>query len=202
MKFPVYTRTIGDLTAWGGVDPKDPRQWAGGRGGEMVKTLIRWLKSLLGYPMPPRPEQVGEALVTMREARDCHVAAIATACGVSYEAAHKAIGHRNLPSFLESPLLSNPIVAVNSLKRLGRSPMLIGLTALLNGSATSGKALVLLHDPDSPFLSQHWVVWFGRSVDGTHRLAWGNSQEFVLKSDAEMIDLVTKGWPNCIIEAR
>ncbi|HQB82387.1 MAG TPA: hypothetical protein PLR50_02745, partial [Candidatus Rifleibacterium sp.] len=118
------------------------------------------------------------------------------------EAAHKAIGHRNLPSFLESPLLSNPMVAVNSLKRLGRSPMLIGLTPLLNGSATSGKVLVLLHDPDNPFLSQHWVVWFGRSVDGTHRLAWGNSQEFILKSDAELIDLVTKGWPNCIIEAR
>lgn len=30
MKFPVYTRTIGDVTAWGGVDPKDPRQWAAG----------------------------------------------------------------------------------------------------------------------------------------------------------------------------
>ena len=30
MKFPVYTRTIGDLTAWGGVDPKDPQQWAAG----------------------------------------------------------------------------------------------------------------------------------------------------------------------------
>ena len=24
MKFPVYTRTIGDVTAWGGVDPKNP----------------------------------------------------------------------------------------------------------------------------------------------------------------------------------
>ena len=168
----------------------------------MVKTLIRWLKSLLGYPMPPQPEQVGETLVTMREERDCLVAAIATLLGISYEAAHKAIGHRNLPSFLESPLLSNPMVAVNSLTRLDAHPMRIGLTAVLNATAAPGKVLVLLHDPDSPFLSQHWVVWFGRSVDGTHRLAWGNSQEFIFKSDAEMIDLVTKGWPNCIIEAR
>lgn len=180
-------------------------QWprmGGRRGGEILKTLWRMFLELIGYPTPPRPEQIGEALVTMREARDCLVAAIATLLGITYEAAHKAIGHRNLPSFLESPLLSNPMVAVNSLKRLGRSPMLIGLTPLLNGSATSGKVLVLLHDPDNPFLSQHWVVWFGRSVDGTHRLAWGNSQEFILKTDAELIDLVTKGWPNCIIEAR
>ena len=95
------------------------------------------------------------------------------------------------------------MVAINSLKRLGQSPMLIGLTSLLNGSAVSGKVLVLLHDPDNPIFSQHWVVWFGRgSLDGKHRLAWGNSQEFVLKTDAEMIELVTKGWPNCIIEAR
>ena len=168
----------------------------------MVKTLLNWLKGLLGYPTPPRPEQVGEALVTMREERDCLVAAIATLLSISYEAAHKAIGHRNLPSFLESPLLSNPMVAVNSLKRLDAHPMRIGLTAVLNATATPGKVLVLIHDPESPLLSQHWVVWFGRSVDSTHRLAWGNSQEFILKSDAEMIDLVTKGWPNCIIEAR
>ena len=167
-----------------------------------MKTLIRWLKSLLGYPMPPRPEQVGEQLVTMREARDCLVAAIATLLGITYEAAHKAIGHRNLPSFLESPLLSNPMVAVNSLKRLGQSPVLIGLTSLLNATAVSGKVLVLLHDPDNPIFSQHWVVWFGRSADGKHRLAWGNSQEFVLKADNEMIELVTKGWPNCMIEVK
>lgn len=168
----------------------------------MVKTLLNWLKGLLGYPTPPRPEQVGEALVTMREARDCLVAAIATLLGITYEAAHKAIGHRNLPSFLESPLLSNPLIAMRAIERLGKTPTLIGLTTLLNSTAPAGAVVILVHDPDSPFLSQHWVVWFGRSVDGTHRLAWGNSQEFILKSDAEMIDLVTKGWPNCIIEAR
>ena len=31
MKFPVYTRSLGDdVTLWGGVDPKDLRQWAAG----------------------------------------------------------------------------------------------------------------------------------------------------------------------------
>ena len=168
----------------------------------MVKTILRWLRGLLGYPMPPEPYQIGERFVTMREERDCLVAAIATLLGITYEAAHKAIRHRNLPSFLESPLLSNPMVAVNSLKRLGQSPTLIGLTSLLNVTAVSGKVLVLLHNPDNPIFSQHWVVWFGRSVDGKHQLAWGNSQEFVLKTDAEMIELVTKGWPNCMIEVK
>ena len=168
-----------------------------------MKTILRWLRGLLGYPMPPEPHQIGERFVTMREARDCLVAAIATLLGITYEAAHKAIGHRNLPSFLESPLLSNPMVAVNSLKRLNSSPMLIGLTPLLNATAVSGKVLVLLHDPDNPYFAQHWVVWFGRgSLDGQHRLAWGNSQEFVLKTDAELIELVTKGAPNCVIEVR
>ena len=167
----------------------------------MVKTLIRWLKSLLGYPMPPQPWQVGEALVTMREARDCLVAAIATLLGISYEAAHKAIGHRNLPSFLESPLLSNPMVAVNSLTRLDAHPMRIGLTAVLNATAAPGKVLVLIHDPESPLLSQHWVVWLGIKND-KHQLAWGNSQTPVEKTSQEMIDLVTLGWPNCLIEVK
>ena len=167
-----------------------------------MKTLLNWLKSLLGYPMPPRPEQVGERFVTMREARDCRVAAIATLLGVSYEVAHRLVWHFNLPWFLESPLLSNPLNAERALKKANANPRQIGLTNLLNGTAHPGKVLVLVHDPDNPLFAQHWVVWFGRSVDGTHRLAWGNSQEFIFKSDAEMIDLVTKGWPNCIIEAR
>ena len=168
----------------------------------MVKTLIRWLKGLLGYPMPPRPEQVGETLVTMREERDCLVAAIATLLGISYEAAHRLVWHFNLPGFLESPLLSNPLNAERALKKANANPRQIGLTNLLNGTARPGKVLVLVHDPDNPLFAQHWVVWFGRSVDGTHRLVWGNSQEFILKSDAEMIELVTKGWPNCMIEVR
>jgi hypothetical protein len=167
----------------------------------VVKTILRWLRGLLGYPMPPRPEQIGERFVTMREKRDCLVAAIATLLGITYEAAHKAIGHRNLPGFLESPLLSNPMVAVNSLKRLGQSPMLIGLTALLNGTARPGKVLVLVHDPENPLFAQHWLVWFGIK-NGQHQLAWGNSQIFTEKSSPQLVELVTAGWPNCMIEVR
>jgi hypothetical protein len=167
----------------------------------VVKTILRWLKGLLGYPMPPEPHQIGERFVTMREARDCLVAAIATLLGITYEAAHKAIGHRNLPGFLESPLLSNPMVAVNSLKRLGQSPMLIGLTALLNGTARPGKVLVLVHDPENPLFAQHWLVWFGIK-NGQHQLAWGNSQIFTEKSSPQLVELVTAGWPNCMIEVR
>lgn len=167
-----------------------------------MKILWRFFLELLGYPSAPEPHQIGERFITMRRDRDCLVAALATALGITYEQAHKVIGHRNLPWFLESPLLSNPLIAINAVKKAGKSPMIIGLTALLNNLALPGAVVVLVHDPDNPIFSQHWVVWFGRSIDGNHRLAWGNSQEFVLKTDAELIDLVTKGWPNCIIEAR
>ena len=167
----------------------------------MVKTLIRWLKGLFGYPMPPRPEQVGETLVTMREERDCLVAAIATLLGITYEAAHRLVWHFNLPGFLESPLLSNPLNAERALKKANANPRQIGLTNLLNGTARPGKVLVLVHDPDNPLFAQHWVVWLGIKND-KHQLAWGNSQTPVEKTSQEMIDLVTLGWPNCLIEVK
>ena len=171
----------------------------------MVKTLLNWLKSLLGYPMPPRPEQVGERFVTMREERDCLVAAIATLLGVSYEVAHRLVWHFNLPWFLESPLLSNPLNAERALKKANANPRQIGLTNLLNGTAHPGKVLVLVHDPDNPLFAQHWVVWFGTTPNATcdeilHMLHWGQNQDFVYKTQQEMIDLVTAGWPNCMIE--
>lgn len=165
----------------------------------MVKTLIRWLKGLLGYPMPPRPEQVGEVLVTMREKRDCLVAAIATLLGITYEAAHRLVWHFNLPGFLESPLLSNPLNAERALKKANANPRQIGLTNLLNGTAHPGKVLVLVHDPKNPIFAQHWLVWFGIK-NGQHQLAWGNSQTLVEKTSPELVELVTAGWPNCLIE--
>jgi hypothetical protein len=165
-----------------------------------MKTLWRMLLELLGFPTPPRPEQIGERLVTMRQLRDCHNAAVATACNVSYEKAHQALWHFNLPWILESPLLSNPINVERGVKALGFNSHNIGLSALLQNTVVAGKAIVLVHDPKSPLLAQHWVVWFGRDMAGNHRLHWGNSQEFVLKTDDELIGLVTAGWPNCIIE--
>jgi len=180
-------------------------QWprmGGGSRGEILKTLWRMFLELIGYPTPPRPEQIGEALVTMREERDCHVAAIATACKVTYEQAHKACKHRNLPFFLESPIFSNPLNVKRGIKALGFEPVEIGLSPLLNGTATPGKVGVLVHDPKNPIFAQHWVCWFGRDVNGRHRLHWGQSQEFVIKTDAELIDLVISGWPNCVFEVK
>jgi len=165
-------------------------------------TYWQRFKLFLGFPMPPRTEQENEVLITMREDRDCAVAAVATACGVSYKKAHKALWHFNLPWFLESPILSNPLNVKRGIRALGFEPVEIGLSPLLNGSATPGKVGVLVHDPKNPFFAQHWVCWFGRDMNGKHRLHWGQNQEFVIKTDAELIDLVTGGWPNCIFEVR
>lgn len=167
-----------------------------------MKILWRWLLELLGFPTPVRPDQIGETLITMRQLRDCHNAMVATLCGVTYEQAHKALWHFNLPFFLESPILSNPLNVKRGVKALGWEPVEIGLSPLLNGTATPGKVGVLVHDPKNPIFAQHWVCWFGRDMAGNHRLHWGQNQEFVIKTDAELIDLVTGGWPNCIFEVR
>ncbi len=167
-----------------------------------MKTLWRMLLELLGFPTPPRPEQIGEKLVTMRQLRDCHNPMVATLCGVTYEQAHKALWHFNLPLFFESPLISNPLNVKRGIKALGFEPVEIGLSPLLNGTATPGKVGVLVHDPKNPIFAQHWVCWFGRNLDGNHRLHWGQNQEFVIKTDAELIDLVISGWPNCVFEVK
>ena len=170
----------------------------------MVKTLIRWFKSLLGYPMPPRPEQVGEALVTMREERDCHVAAIATACGVTYEQAHKATGHRNLPGFLESPIYSNPKALVAAIGRLGFSANdKATVLQLVSGILPVGKTIILVHDFStrlSGFIGQHWVVLMGRDEQGNFLLHWGKSQTLEVVTPTNMVKYITAGWPNCMIE--
>ena len=168
----------------------------------MVKTLWRMFLELIGYPTPPRPEQIGEKLVTMRQLRDCHIPAVATACGVTYEQAHKALWHFNLPWFLESPILSNPLNVKRGVKALGFTPVEIGLSPLINNMATPGKVIVLVHDPKNPIFAQHWVVWFGLGMDGKHRLHWGQYQDPVYKTQQELIDLVTAGTPNCVFEVR
>ena len=164
-----------------------------------MKTIWKMLLELLGYPTPPKPEQIGEKLVTMRQTRDCHNAAVATACGVTYEQAHKALWHFNLPLFFESPLLSNPLNVKRGVEALGFKAAEIGLQALLNSTAKPGRVIVLVHDPRNPLFAQHWVVWLGYN-DGQHELSWGDSQTPKRKGSAELIDLVTGGWPNCVFE--
>lgn len=165
-------------------------------------TYWQRFKLFLGFPMPPRPEQENEALVTMREDRDCAVAAVATACKVSYEKAHKALWHFNLPFFFESPMLSNPLNVKRGIKALGFNPVEIGLSPLLNGTATPGKVGVLVHDPKNPIFAQHWVVWMGKDSNDTHYLHWGQTQDLKRKTKQELIDLATLGTPNCIFEVR
>ncbi len=167
-----------------------------------MKTLWRLIKRLLGFPMPPNDEQKTEKLITMREKRDCAVAAVATACGVSYEAAHRALNHWDLPFFLESPLLSNPLNVKRGIKALGFNPVEIGLSPLLNGTAMPGKVGVLVHDPKNPIFAQHWAVWMGKDSNDTHYLHWGLTQDLERKTKQELIDLVTLGTPNCVFEVR
>ena len=172
-----------------------------------MKNLWQRIKELFGYPTPPQPHQIGEKLITMRQPRDCHNAMAATLCGVTYEQAHKALWHFNLPFFLESPILSNPLNVKRGVKALGWEPVEIGLSPLLNGTATPGKVGVLVHDPKNPIFAQHWVVWFGTTPNATcdeilHMLHWGQNQDFVYKTQQEMIDLVTLGTPNCVFEVR
>jgi hypothetical protein len=172
-----------------------------------MKTIWRMFLELIGFPTPPRPEQIGERLVTMRQPRDCHNPMVATLCGVSYEQAHKALWHFNLPFFLESPLLSNPLNVKRGIRKLGFEPVEIGLSPLLDGEAKPGKVGVLVHDPANPIFAQHWVVWMGMQASAAgdelfHVLHWGQTQQLVYKTQRELIDLVTLGTPNCVFEVR
>jgi hypothetical protein len=169
-----------------------------------MKTLWRMILELLGYPTPPRPEQIGEALVTMREERDCHVAAIATACKVTYEQAHKACKHRNLPFFLESPIFSNPKALVSAIDRLGfQADDKATVMQLLAGVLPVGKTIILVHDFSTKlggFIGQHWVVFMGRDDQGNFLLHWGKTQTLEVVRPQDMVKYITAGWPNCIIK--
>lgn len=170
-----------------------------------MKTLWRLIKRLLGFPMPPNDEQKTEKLITMREKRGCAVAAVATACDVSYEAAHRALKHWDLPFFLESPLLSNPLNILRAVLSLGFEPDdKAKISELLRGELPPGKAICLVHNPDGAVkgtLQQHWVVYMGRDVhlDGGYLFHWGASQTLKVLRQQEIIDMLTAGWPNCII---
>jgi len=181
----------------------------------VLSAVVNRVKGLLGYPPPPRPEQIGERLVTMRcdGGRDCAVPVVANSCSaaaglvpsITYEQAHDALHHADLPGPLESPLLSNPEWLIHAIKSLGFKARKATLTELLDGELPPGRTIVLVHKAGNWLegtLFQHWVVWFGRDANGNHRLHWGQNQEFVVKTSSELIALVTAGWPNCVFEVR
>lgn len=175
----------------------------------IFKNLLKLIKRALGFPPAPTPEQVNEVLITMREERDCHVAAVATACGVamgvrcSYELANKALWHWNLPWILESPLLSNPLNLQRGIKKLGCKVRSAKISELLRGELKPGAVICLMHDPSGDIagtIGQHWVVWFGLDEHRQHLFHWGKSQKLRTYSEADTVDMLTSGWPNALYE--
>lgn len=174
----------------------------------IFKNIWKLIKRVLGFPPAPTAEQVNEVLITMREERDCHVPAVAVACGaalgrrVTYEEASKALWHWNLPLFLESPLLSNPLNLQRGIEKLGCKVRSVKISELLRGELKPGAVICLMHDPSGDIagtIGQHWVVWFGKDATG-HLFHWGKSQKLRTYSEADTIDMLTSGWPNALYE--
>jgi hypothetical protein len=110
-------------------------------------------------------------VILMRESSDCEVAAIATACGVEYEEAEKALGWRKLPLGAENPIYGNSLNLHKALIKLGFWKSNITLSQLLEGKAAPNKTVVLLK---GGVFKQHWVVYSGRSGD-YYSFWWGDS---------------------------
>lgn len=168
-----------------------------------MKNLWKLIKLMLGFPPAANDEQRAERLITMREDRDCLVAAIATLLGISYEAAYKLLWHFNLPFFLESPILANPLNAVRAIRAAGwQANDKVKISELLKGEMEPGKVLCLVHNPAGFFqgiLGQHWVVYMGMNAPGEYLFHWGQKQSLKVLTQAELVDMLTAGWPNCII---
>lgn len=135
-------------------------------------------------------------LITMREQTDCEVAAIANACGVTYEQAQKALGWRELSAGLGNPVFGNPWNLYRALIKLGFWKRNVTLTDLLTSLAEPERTIVLLHDPQNPTLAQHWVAWHG-FTGYYHAIAWGDSQQLRFITSEWLTDYYRKGWPNC-----
>jgi hypothetical protein len=144
---------------------------------------------------------------------DCEEASAGTACQVTWDEMHAALKKDGIPNDLEDPIAGNPAwfkAAIESLESV-RDGMVrrwrcdeIGLGAILKGKGTPGRVICLMHAPDSPVLSQHWVVWNGIASDGKHLFFWGDSETPRRYSPNKVIEFVTKGdlpfAPNCVFE--
>lgn len=175
----------------------------------ILKNIWNLFKRMLGFSPSPSEAQKNEVLITMREDRDCHVAAVATACGTamgvrcSYELASKALWHWNLPFFLESPLLSNPLNLQRGIEKLGCKVRSVKISELLRGEPRPGAVICLMHDPSGDIagtIGQHWVVWFGLDEHRQHLFHWGKKQQLRTYSEQDTVDMLTSGWPNALYE--
>ena len=140
-------------------------------------------------------------IVLMREERDCHVAAIATACQVTYEEAAKALNHVDLPGPLESPIFSNPWNLYRALIKLGFWKKNITWSMLADSQALPDETIVLVKDSQ---LAQHWIVWGGVQLTHDskrlHRCFWGNSESPVYIEDKRFKEMFLSHWPNCAFQ--
>lgn len=163
------------------------------------------IMGLLGVCPLPSEAQKDEKLITMRCAggRDCHVPVIANTCGVTYEQAHKASWHFNLPWLLESPLISNPWNVCRAIRSLGfHADDSITWAQIKSRKLPVGKLIILVHEPSNDVkgtLMQHWVTLEEYREDGFFGLHWGKKQELVYKSEAELLALFKSGIPACAI---
>ena len=140
------------------------------------------------------------SIVLMREERDCHNAAIATACEVDYEEASRATNHRKLGG-LESPIFSNPWNMYRALIRLGFWKKNINWHNILSGRYEPMKTIALVKNS---LLEQHWIVLGARKVSlsgsASFQCYWGNSIEPVLLHEDKLKQLFLSHWPNCAFQ--
>ena len=140
--------------------------------------------------------------VLMRTENDCEIAALATATGKTYEEAEAAFS--GLPAV--DPIRGNPESLYAALIRLGFWKRNITWEMLQNHQAEPGKTVILIHNPERPTLSQHWIVIAEYSPDG-FRCFWGcsisaghDATQPVNVSAVQMKSLFLRGWPNCAFQ--
>jgi hypothetical protein len=136
-------------------------------------------------------------IITMQYQTDCEVAAIATALQISYDEAKKLLDWRRLPKGLENPILGNPWNLYRALVDAGYWKSNKTLTQLLKGDYIPYKTIVLLHDPKSPIMKQHWVVLGNRLSNKQYEIYFGNDELPEIVSDTTLKGYFLAGWPNC-----
>ena len=140
-------------------------------------------------------------IITMQHQTDCEVAAIATALGITWEESRKLLDWRRLPKGLENPIFGNPWNLYRALVDAGYWKINKTLTQLLKGDYAPYKTIVLLHDPKSPIMKQHWVVLGAKRPDhGGFEVFWGDSEQPRFITEKMLKEYFLAGWPNCAFE--
>jgi len=136
-------------------------------------------------------------IVTMKQHRDCLVAALATVLQTTWERAAEMIGHRDLKCPLTSLLYSTHWKLRKTLDDHGIDYQEVKSMH----EWVPGKTIVLIHKPGnfiSRMLAKHWVVYLGKDASGnTVYLAWGNHDSAVTRTAFDMLEMFTGSWPTC-----